>query len=179
MLCSSQVGRAVLVLSLILAIPLHAQESTTSESTLASENRRELVAIVLSAGYCADSQQTDFRTSVERMKLMLKEQADSRDYDFAVVGVALDRSVEDGLAHLARLGKFDQVMVGGGWTNLASSRVLRLPPTGETTTPQVLVMERAVRRGRGAVEIRGERLLYRAIGVDEIVRWVSEGAPIR
>lgn len=135
----------------------------------------ELVAVVISAAYCEDSQRTDYRESIEQMKLRLRDTAQERGMTFAVIGVAVDWSAEEGLRHLQRLGQFDQFVIGGGWTNVATVELVDRWRSGALTIPQVLVIERTLGANSGSAIVSGGRVVERLVGVDAIVRWAAEG----
>jgi len=140
--------------------------------------RREIVAIYLGAeGADARSGMT---TAVRDMQLALARSARADGREFVSHGVSLEPLVADGLRHLARLGSFDEVSVGGNWANSSVVKYL-----GGTTSdslkrliPQVVLVEREVRTENGTLEIGPERELGRHIGAAAISAWVRQGAPL-
>jgi hypothetical protein len=93
----------------------------------------------------------------------------------------LEPSVEGGLRHLALLGAFDEVSLGGNWTNSAVVRYLGsdMSDHQRALIPQVVLLEREVRRdGPEMLVVGPERELGRYIGAARIAAWVRNGAPL-
>ena len=96
-------------------------------------------------------------------------------------GVSLEPSVDGGIRHMARAGVFDEVSLGGNWTNSSAVRYLGsdMSDTSRAAIPQVILLEREVRRdgGRGLV-VGPEHEIGRYIGIDKINSWLEHGAPL-
>jgi hypothetical protein len=113
-----------------------------------------------------------------RSKLLLQTATSHRE--MIVHGVSLEPSVSEGLSHLATLGSFDEVSVGGNWTNSTVVRYLggTIGKTHGTMIPQLVLLEREVQEGDSTIEIGPEHEIARYIGRDEIGAWVQRGAPL-
>lgn len=70
------------------------------------------------------------------------EVVDEYNSDLVEVGIAVDRDFRLGMAHLERIGTFDQISVGGGWGNVAVLNWLFDRYGGPYSTPQVLLISR-------------------------------------
>ena len=96
-------------------------------------------------------------------------------------GVSVDPQVDAGVRDLARVGAFDEISVGGNWTNSAVVRYLggdfghAYPRTG---VPQVIVLERDIDDQITALHVGPEREVARYIGADKIWNWARQGAPL-
>ena len=118
---------------------------------------------------------------VREMKTALQRQATSNSYRFISRGVSLEPSVGGGLRHLALLGSFDEVSLGGNWTNSAVVKYLGpdMSDHQRALIPQVIVLERDIQRdGKEMLLVGPEREIGRYIGAGDIASWVRKGAPL-
>jgi hypothetical protein len=119
--------------------------------------------------------------AVRDMKSALHRQATSSGRRFISRGVSLEPSIEGGLRHLALFGPFDEVSLGGNWTNSAVVRYLGgdMSNHDRAVIPQVVVLEREVQQdGRESLQVGPEREIGRYMGTDKISGWVRTGAPL-
>jgi hypothetical protein len=140
---------------------------------------RQVIAVYLG------TEGTDARSgmveAVRDMRVALQQQAASGGWSFVSRGVSLEPSVEGGLRHLALLGPFDEVSLGGNWTNSAVVRYIGgdMSDHRRAVIPQVVLLEREVREdGKEALVVGPERELGRYLGADQISSWVRSGAPL-
>jgi hypothetical protein len=140
-------------------------------------NGKEIVAIYVGAHSCGPCHSPAVKEAVKQMKSLLATQARQANAAFSVVGVANDWDQKLATAVLADVGPFDQVAIGGNWTNLAIERFVWSDSAGNPAMPQVLVIERTVTAGR-RVTFTEPRVLRRLVGADAIPAWVAKGAPI-
>lgn len=90
-------------------------------------------------------------------------------------GVATSGGIDEGLAHLRRIGTFDQFVVESAGLNLGIARHLYGVRTLSLSTPQVVVIGRILdSEGR----VTKEQVLARRTGVLEIREWVAASAPL-
>jgi hypothetical protein len=160
---------------LIAAVSVAARFPASAPASI----EHEVIAVYLG------TEGTDARSGmtaiVPRMNAALSKQAAATKRQFVSHGVSLEPSVRGGLTHLALLGSFDEVSVGGNWTNSAVIRYLGPTYGGENpkaVIPQVVLLERAVRRDSITMQVGPERELGRYVGIDEISAWVRRGAPL-
>jgi hypothetical protein len=140
---------------------------------------REVIAVYLG------TEGTDARSgmvqAVRDMRTALQRQAASSGRHFISRGVSLEPSVEGGLRHLALLGAFDEVSLGGNWTNSSVVRYLGsdMSDHQRAVIPQVVLLEREVRQdGKEMLLVGPEREIGRFIGADQIASWVRTGAQL-
>jgi hypothetical protein len=90
------------------------------------------------------------------------------------IGVALDEDLTAGMRLLRRYGNFDELVVGGSWTNVVALSHVWADTAGLAAVPQLILLERAIGRTSDArLVVDGERVLGRAYGVREITRLLS------
>ena len=90
--------------------------------------------------------------------LALKRVANQRHWSFRSVGVALDWSASDGADYLNKMAHFDEIAAGYNWGNAQALRSIWDVPTGEPSTPQVVLYTRLhVRRPRPMVVLLERR----------------------
>ena len=140
---------------------------------------REVIAVYL--GTSGTDAKSGMASVVHEMRFALSKQAAASGRRFVLRGVSLEPTVEAGLQHLALLGPFDEVSVGGNWTNSTVVRYLGATMTENepTAIPQVVILEREVRRDSSTLQIGAERELARYAGVDKIGEWVRRGASLK
>jgi hypothetical protein len=140
-------------------------------------NGKEIVAIYFGAENCGACHSPAVKEAVRQMKSLVAAQARKANAAFSVVGVANDWDQAVATKFLADVAPFDQVVIGGNWTNVAIERFVWSDSTGNPAMPQILVVERTVKPG-ARITISEPRVLRRLVGSDAIPEWVGKGAPI-
>jgi hypothetical protein len=115
------------------------------------------------------------------MGTALRRQTASSGRGLIMRGVSIEPSVEGGIRHLSRLGAFDEVSVGGNWTNSAVVRYLGVSDgrVSDSPIPELVLLERTVRSDNTRMlQVGPERELTRFVGLDKINAWVARGAPL-
>jgi hypothetical protein len=115
------------------------------------------------------------------MGTALRRQTASSGRGLIVRGVSIEPSVEGGIRHLSRLGAFDEVSVGGNWTNSAVVRYLGANDgrVSDSPIPELILLERTVRSDNTRMlQVGPEREIARFVGLDKINGWVARGAPL-
>ena len=149
--------------------------AATRHSDARSAVTREVIAVYIGSS----GTDGDMTTVVADMRSALARQAIARGFRFIGRGVSIDPTVEGGIRHLARLGTFDEVSVGGNWGNSAVVRYAGGDsPTRPQLIPQVVLLEREVRMDERTIEFGPEREIGRFTGVSVIAAWVKRGAPV-
>jgi len=115
---------------------------------------------------------------VSNLKLELQARARAEKRGFVAVGIARDMDSPSGLAHLRKFGAFDEVMSGRSWANIGLLKYIYGDMPGRAATPQVLVVSRTFHAEGGHYSFRDERVIVRAIGLEDIKAWVLAGAPL-
>ncbi len=161
---------------LVLPQPVAAQAADYTPSQRLTEGR-ELVAIYIGSTDCGPCLSPEVKGAVRAMKPLLAAQAKQRGVAFTVIGAAQDWDLKRGAAFLEPLGAFDQVVIGGNWTNIAVEQFILRDSLAEMAMPQVVLIERTVNVG-GRVTVSEPRVLRRISGGAEIPAWVAAGAPI-
>lgn len=138
---------------------------------------KELVAVYVGAKSCGPCHLPATKAAIAQMKTLLSAYAAKHGYAFSAVGVSTDWSTADGVAFLNDNGPFDQLVVGGNWTNLAAEHYIWRDDSAEPAMPQVIVLERTVTPGE-RIAFSSPRVLRRVSGAAEIPKWVNAGAPI-
>lgn len=140
-------------------------------------SERELVAVWITDSRCPHSRYSELPNIVQRITAGLQAQATQAGMVLTSVGVALDADVAAGIAHLQAFGPFDEVVVGRGWHNLAAIKFVWDQHPGQASTPQLLVLERAVERSPGLVRIVSEEVQYRKAGAFALESWAAVAFP--
>jgi hypothetical protein len=138
---------------------------------------RELVAIYVGATDCRPCHSPEVKKAVIAMKALVAAQAKQRGMAFSAIGVATDWDLNSGVAFLAPLGYFDQLVIGANWTNLAIERFVLSDSVAEMSMPQILLVERTVKVGK-RITVSEPRFIRQVSGSEAIPAWVAAGAPI-
>lgn len=137
----------------------------------------ELIAVYVGATDCGPCRFPAVKKAVREMKPLLAAQAKKRGMAFTVIGAAQDWDIRQGAAFLDSLGAFDQVVIGGNWTNLATEQVILRDSLAELAMPQIVVLQRTVRLGQ-RVTVSPPHVIRRIVGGADIPAWVAAGAPV-
>ena len=161
---------------LLVSRPVGAQANDYVPSQRLPEGR-ELVVVYFGATSCVPCHLPQVKNAVRAMKPLLAAQAKQRGMALTVIGSAQDWDVKQGATFLEPLGAFDQVVIGGNWTNVAVEQFMLRDSLTEMMMPQVVLLERTVRLGE-RITVSEPRVLRRITGGDGIPAWVKAGAPI-
>ena len=150
--------------------------ASRGSSSTAPVVTHEIIAVYLGT----DGTDGGMVDAVRNMQSALLRQTDSSGRHLVTRGVSLDESVAEGIRHLATLGTFDEISVGGNWTNSSVVRYLGndMSDHDRAAIPQVVLLEREVRLSAGDLVIGPEREIGRYMGTDRIRSWVRSGAPL-
>ena len=121
---------------------------------------------------CGPCQSDAFKADLDQAKRLLVERAEEEGKAFAAIGVAVDHSVEDGLAFLSESGRFDELAVGRNWFNSASLA------HRAGALPTVMVFEREMSFEGSDITASEPRYLAELVGSDELAGWVAAGASL-
>src|SRR3954463_8986987 len=169
--------RKVAPLLVLCAVALKAQQQPPYVPSQELPKGREIVAGYFGSESCGPCHAPEVKDGVVRMKELLRVQALKAGAAFSVVGVANDWDQKVAAAFLEPVGPFDQVVLGGNWTNVAIEQFIWRDPQGQPVMPQILVVERTVTTG-AAITFTPPRTLRRLVGPDSIAAWVKKGAAI-
>lgn len=169
-------GRVLALCLVVLSRPAGAQAAEYAPSMRLAAGR-ELVAVYIGATSCGPCQWPQVKNAVRAMKPLLAAQAKQRRMGFTAIGAAQDWDLKEGAVFLDPLGAFDQVVIGGNWTNLAVEQFVLRDSVAEMVMPQVVLMERMVQLGT-RITVSQPRVLRRITGGADIPAWVAAGAPI-
>jgi hypothetical protein len=137
----------------------------------------ELALAYVGSSSCGPSNRPSLPAAVEHIKQAVQRQAEAQGVGFTSVGIAKDWVVENGLAHLRKYGRFDEVTTGRSWMNAGVLTYVFEDYPGAAATPQVLLVRRTVQTGPMRAVQPGEVLL-RKVGTREITGWSDRGAPV-
>ncbi len=172
----------VLVFSLALSLPAVAQGYVPAyERDVDISEGPEVVLVYFGASTCGPCHDDRFKAALEEAKVLLFERAEADGKSFAAVGVAVDHSVEDGLAFLAASGRFDEVVVGRNWFNSAVlAHIWRPDDAGSQRAglPGIMVFEREMSMGESGIAASAPAYLAEVVGAEDIPAWVEAGAPL-
>ena len=169
---------ALAALAGVLATSAGTGPGTSHAAAPSALAAHELIAVYLGAE--GTDAQSGMIAAVQEMRVALARQAAATNRRFVLRGVSLETSTELGFRHLALLGHFDEISVGGNWTNSSAVRYLGSSIGRDSTSslPQVVLLERDVVEGQSTLQVGPEREIGRFIGVAAIANWARSGAPL-
>jgi hypothetical protein len=120
------------------------------------------------------------KAAIQKMKVLVGNQAKQSNASFSAIVVALDHNMTDGLRFITPLGAFDEYIISFSIAGSAPQRFMWTDATAETAhAPEVFVIERTVTvEPHKSVAFSPDHVL-RIVGGDSIPMWVAAGAPIR
>ncbi|WP_022834731.1 hypothetical protein [Salisaeta longa] len=167
---------------LVLILISDISSVTAQDSTYVPEYElkagTELVAVYMGAESCGPCHAPKVKQAIKRMKIILDQRAKERGWYFSAMGVAMDWKVSTGYKFLQENGRWDEVIVGKNWINLAVSRFLWSDSSAHTGIPQVVLLKRTVNPQSGWIELSEYQVLARHHGSDDISKWIGNGAPL-
>jgi hypothetical protein len=146
------------------------------------EPGEQLVMVYIGSSTCGWSNDPALPGAVEELKVRLSQDAVERGVSFKAVGVAVDASPDDGMEHLSRFGKFDELAAGYGWANSSAARYLGSSGAARLATPQIVVLTQVLVVPDGAdtdvldehfFRETGQSLLAAVAGTDRILQWAD------
>lgn len=152
-------------------------------ATGAHVDGEQLVLIYFGSSRCVWSNSRELPEIVERLKVAMERQASRRGWSFESVGVGVDWIPEDGLDHLRKFGRFDEVSSGYGWGNHTAMTYFNGQPVPLASTPEVVVVRRNLRRpslveGVANYAVAHGQVVVVKSGLTELQRWAEAGAPL-
>lgn len=148
-------------------------ESSAAVRAPAVAARLEMVLVAsATCGACANPRLPKL---VEAAARELARQSAVAALGFSTVGIAVDPSPEDGIDNLRRFGKFDQLIVGGGWESLGAFEYVWDRHPGQAAVPQILVAYRTVESVPTRILGVKSTVLARVVGLDELQAWARQG----
>lgn len=139
---------------------------------------RELVYVFVGASTCAYSAPARVGKAVEDSLATMRASALRAGYRPVAIGVSKDADRKRGVSYLDKIADWDEVSAGGSWLNSAVQHYALGELGGVGATPQVIVLERTVRRSGGMSRVDAERVLVRRVGLNEVESWARAGTPI-
>lgn len=148
---------------------------TTGETVLPRvRTGTELVAVYITSSRCPASRDTALTHSLRAIRRELGRRAMAEGKRLVWMGVALDKTPEEGIDFLREYGPFDEILAGGSWLNLGSLEFLIRGDAGELTTPQLVLVERDIVAGQTTLSVSPDRLVMRRVGASRINAFASD-----
>ena len=151
-------------------------------NSLADQTETQIVLVYLGSERCRWCQRPETRAAVVAARRLVAVSATAKGYRFRNEGIDVDGNAKTGDGHLMRIGGFDEVAIGGGWSNPAAAKYVSGELAGPSGTPQLIVYRRNVaypgpKNGELPV-VSQVAVLVRKVGLPEITAWVGGGAVI-
>jgi hypothetical protein len=149
-----------------------------------AEDEEQLHFVYIGASTCGMCKTPEMKEAVQQAREIFRRQAEASGVSFVAVGVAAEADVEKGLGFLAGYGTFDQLVVGGGFENLAMMEYVwsQQPPSQDSLPnqgiPQIVVASRRFREAAGRIVPLEFEVLGYMVG-NIIPHWVKMGAPLK
>jgi hypothetical protein len=135
----------------------------------------ELVVAYFGAMNCGPCRMPGMKEAVAEAQRTFAARAKMAGHRFATMGVAVDRDVQRGIEYLDAFGKFDEVVAGKDFENIATLELMLSDdsdiPIG---IPQLIVYERTITYDKNRFRADKPTIIVRAPGT-AIPAWVKEG----
>lgn len=167
---------------LIPIVEVYWPEQTTEIGYVPSYEKasgKELVMVFIGSSTCVYSNHDALPALIEDAKLKLQSKSVEQGWSFSVIGVSVDWRTSDGIAHLNKFGRFDEIMTGRKWHGTAADLYSRKIP-GINATPQIFVFGRdyAQNHENAMESIPKEVPIHRVVGLEHIENWLNRGLPL-
>ena len=136
--------------------------------------QREIVVVFASASWCVANEEDGFREAVSSVLASVRDRKVASEESIILHGLALDWLPRDGFQYLEDYGPFDEISAGRNWYNTTVAEVIWSTPGIRPTVPQILVLERRVRRTEQGFDIIRTEVAWQAAGVGEIKEAADE-----
>jgi hypothetical protein len=160
----------------MLSSTLGAQESVLP----APESRRtvELVAVYLGATSCGPCRMESTKRAVRSVLERANERATERNLQFQSVGAAFDEDIDRGLELLQSTADFDQVIVGGSWSNAAAVEFVWSSEDVLAAIPQVVILSRSLDKRVEGREPASKHIFVQLQGERQMREWLEAGGKV-
>jgi hypothetical protein len=142
-----------------------------------------MIAYVFGSTRCGYCEQSDMKRAFGSLREQLRKDHGDQFAHVAVVGVAVNAGVEEGLGYLREIGlnNLDEISVGQGWRNEHVTSLIRYRKAAEPAVPLIIVLERPLTARLTPFEesVGPDSVIGVVQGHDEILEWVREGTPVR
>jgi len=152
-------------------------ESPGPEAGAVGHEGDQLVMVFIGSTSCSINRTESVRRDVREAMGWLDAYAKREGMSFLRIGVVESESPHEGWTLLESIGAFNEVAVGGRWSNTALLKYMVRDLPGPDETPQILVLRRKL--GPEGWGIQEEALLKRLVGDREIAEWVRSSHPSR
>jgi hypothetical protein len=171
------VGASAFALVVNLRTHRHPTASAVVPRDRVVESHRQLELVFIASSTCHGLRVPGFKTGLDSVRQRLRRQAARDGAEFVSLGVAVDSSVESGERMLVEFGPFDQLVLGGGWSNVGAEHYLWRDIPGHPIVPQVIVLSRQVTILNDSITFGDERVQTRKAGANEVIAWAKAPPP--
>lgn len=138
----------------------------------------QLVAVYLGATACLPCRDEKTKQAVREVLETAAARARERNLEFQSVGAALDEDVQAGLELLASTAPFDQVVVGGSWSNTAAVELIWSDPDVLAAIPHVVLLTRTIDRSPQQREPATKHIFVQLQGEPQMREWLDAGGTV-
>lgn len=138
----------------------------------------EVVAVYLGATSCGPCRTEETKQAVREILAKAEERALERNLEFQAVGAAFDEDIGAGLELLASTAEFDQVIVGGSWSNAAAVEFIWSDGEILAAIPQVVVLTRTLDMKAQQREPATKHVFVQLQGEKQMREWLDAGGKV-
>lgn len=114
--------------------------------SLINYNDSELVLIYLADSRCPFCQNEEIINQIRGIDAELNEISKKMGFGYKKIGISIDWNVNEGLSYLRNIIEFDELIVGGGWSNMGVLRYVYDDFQTQAATPQLIITFRNYNR---------------------------------
>jgi hypothetical protein len=142
-------------------------------SDFGSSSNIEITMIYIGHSRCIFSNSVNMYDAIEGAKITMKDFADENSYSFRVIGISTDNDPYIGFNYFKKFGYFDELILGGGWSNIGMMSMLG-EMGAETSTPQIITLIREYHPTNRTL-VSNERVILTLRGMNIIKDWADNG----
>ena len=143
---------------------------------------RQLVVYVLVGARCGHCQRADTKAAIRTIRERVQQSSSASFRSAAVVGVAIDADLQEGLDYIQSVGleRFDEISVGNAWLNEHLVRLVWRERSAEPAVPQAVLVSRdmTARYRPFSVTYGSDSVMSVVSGRVALLEWVKAGAPV-
>lgn len=168
-------GITILLILIVFKLGDESTQKSLSPRVI-TPNQNEIILIYFGSSNCGPCNDERLSPVVTKLIEVFKKKTDSLGVIFRTIGVANDIFYQDGLDHLEKIARFDEIASGNGFLNVSVNKYMiqNSVSNSTTATPQIVVLKRFYRENAAqnitidGFKILDEQIIDRRIGIISI-----------
>ena len=140
----------------------------TSDEQVSYANKiKKIIIVYIGDSRCQFCNDSDNKRGIEMIFDDLRGKVDH----VRTIGISVDEFSNIGYEFISDTFQFDEIIIGNISNNLGYKRYINDDFQGVDVIPQIIILVRIYDQLDGEEVLTGEKLLYRLVGLDEIIKF--------